>query len=215
MWGMSGLGYLIYGCDNVSLLHIFLRAAFVGSQVPEQGMARSNVGPPWCLAPLGPPAAVERDDNLADRSPPGMARSDLGPPRCLTPLAPASSVRTWRQFRRSQPPPPGIARSNLGPPRCLTPLAPPAAFECGDRFADRSPPGMARSSFGPPRCFHSAGPTSSLRKRRPSYRSPPPPPLRGLVWVRRGASLRWTHQQPSNVATVSQIAAPQGWRGLI
>ena len=24
-----------------------------------------------------------------------------------------------------------------------------------------------------------------------------------------------THQQPSKVATVSQIAAPQGWRGLI
>ena len=29
------------------------------------------------------------------------------------------------------------------------------------------------------------------------------------------ASPRWTPQQPSNVATISQIAAPQGWRGLI
>ena len=29
------------------------------------------------------------------------------------------------------------------------------------------------------------------------------------------ASLCWTPQQPSKVVTVSQIAAPQGWRGLI
>eukprot|EP00959_Pyramimonas_sp_CCMP1952_P403051 8445284-Pyramimonas_sp.AAC.1 len=29
----------------------------------------------------------------------------------------------------------------------------------------------------------------------------------------RRTSLCWTPQQPSKVATVSQIAAPQGWRG--
>eukprot|EP00959_Pyramimonas_sp_CCMP1952_P185631 3881132-Pyramimonas_sp.AAC.1 len=33
-----------------------------------------------------------------------------------------------------------------------------------------------------------------------------------LGW--RGASIRWTSQQHSKVAIVSQIAAPQGWRGL-
>ena len=57
----------------------------------------------------------------------------------------------------------------------MNPRKLPAAFESGDRFADRSPPGIARSNLDP-----------------------------------RKTSLRWTSQQPSKLATVSQIAAPPG-----
>ena len=53
---------------------------------------------------------------------------------------------------------------------------PPAALESDDNFADRSPTMMVRSNL-------------SLRR----------------------TSLCWTPQQPSKVATVPQIAAPEGW----
>eukprot|EP00959_Pyramimonas_sp_CCMP1952_P173153 3618465-Pyramimonas_sp.AAC.1 len=50
-----------------------------------------------------------------------------------------------------------------------------------------------------------------------TFRRSQPPPARTARSRSgpRGASPRRTHQQPSKVATVSQIAAPQGWRGLI
>ena len=43
----------------------------------------------------------------------------------------------------------------------------------------------------------------------------PPSEWRGRNWVRQSPSLCWSPQQASKMATVAQIAAPQGWRGLI
>ena len=54
---------------------------------------------------------------------------------------------------------------------------------------------------------HSAGPASNPRR----WRHVRPERSRSDL---RGASLRWTHQQSSKVATVSQTAATQGGRGL-
>ena len=92
-------------------------------------------------------------------------------------------------------------------------LDPPGAHERGDSFADRSHLGTAR----PPRApvgRHYAGPPRSTRKWRQFRRSQPPRDGEASSGPRR-TSLCWTSQEPTKVATVSQIAAPQGRRGLI
>ena len=72
-----------------------------------------------------------------------------------------------------------------------------------------------------------AGEGGGFGREKTKFARPPTP--RGLVGFRRsrpprdgevssgprGTSLRWTSQEPTKVATVSQIAAPQGRRGLL
>ena len=59
--------------------------------------------------------------------------------------------------------------------------------------------------LGPPAGFESGD----------SFTDRSPPGMARSNLSPRRASLRWPPQQPSKVATVSQIAAPQGWRGLV
>eukprot|EP00959_Pyramimonas_sp_CCMP1952_P224103 4685741-Pyramimonas_sp.AAC.1 len=59
---------------------------------------------------------------------------------------------------------------------------------------------------------HPAGPTSSPESGDSVADCSPPGTARSRSGL-RSASPRWTHQQPSKVATVWQIAASQGRRG--
>ena len=94
-----------------------------------------------------------------------------------------------------------------------SPLGLPGAHESGDSFAVRSPQRR--------RCLilirvgrHAGGPPRSKRRWR-QFRSSQPPGTARPHSDMRITSLRWTRQQPTNVATVSHFAAPQGRRGLI
>ena len=88
-----------------------------------------------------------------------------------------------------------------------TPLDPPGAHERGDGFAVRGPRGR-RGLILICVWHHSAGPPRSHRNQRQFLSSQPP-------WTGRSLSglhvipLRWTSQEPSNVAAVSQFAAPR------
>ena len=92
----------------------------------------------------------------------------------------------------------------------------PAALESGDSFTDRSPPQARRCFIAICVSIHSAGPPRSPRKWRQIRRSQPPHPgtARSHSDLRK-TSLHWASQEPTNAATVPQIAAPQGRRGLV
>ena len=130
---------------------------------------------------------------------------------CHHSAGPPRSPRKWRQFRTSHPP--GTARPHSDLRMTSLRWHPPAALESGDSFAVCSRPQGWR---GPALiCVkrHSAGTPSSHRNQR-QFRSSQPPgtarPHSGLRMTPR----RWASQELTNVATVSQIAAPQGRPGL-
>eukprot|EP00959_Pyramimonas_sp_CCMP1952_P159223 3330084-Pyramimonas_sp.AAC.1 len=104
-------------------------------------------------------------------------------------LAPPSSLRKLRRLRRSQPPKDGEVP--LGSARCLTPQDPQAALESGDGFADRSPA----------RCLTPLDPPAALES-GDSFANRSPPDTARSRSDPRGASPHWTHQQPSNAATI-------------
>eukprot|EP00959_Pyramimonas_sp_CCMP1952_P441760 9248331-Pyramimonas_sp.AAC.1 len=73
---------------------------------------------------------------------------------------------------------------------------------------------MARSNWSP-RCVPTVlAPTAGLES-GDSFTDRSPQEWLGLVSVFGVYPLRWAPQQVSKVATISQIAAPQGWRGPI
>ena len=79
------------------------------------------------------------------------------------------------------------------------------------QFHRSQPPRMARSRMDLRQVPTMLAPPAALES-GDSFTNRSPPGWRGLIWVCGGYPLCWLPQQPSKVATVSQIAAPQDER---
>ena len=127
-----------------------------------------------------------------------VGHPSAGPPR---------SPRKWRQLLRSRPP--GTVRSHGDPrktPFRWTSQEPTKVATVSQIAAPQGRRGLVVIPLGCP----SAGPPTSPRTWRQLRRSQPPQGTASYNCYPQKTYLRWTSQEPTNVATVSQIATPQG-----